>query len=136
MEAHLELARGDTATAQEKMEALFVNGDSLETPGRHGIVRLMAWAEIMATLGDVEGAIEQYARLDDEYAADVRSPALHVRSFAERAALYQRLGRSDEAIAMYEKFIDAWQQADPDIQPLVDRARTAITEMREDPTRR
>jgi hypothetical protein len=37
---------------------------------------------------------------------------------------------------MYEKFIDAWQQADPDIQPLVDRARTAIAEMREDPTRR
>ncbi len=51
----------------------------------------MAWAEIMATLGDVEGAIEQYARLDDEYAADhARLERLFGRR-AQKADTYRRI---------------------------------------------
>jgi predicted RNA polymerase sigma factor len=56
----------------------------------------------------------------------VAVPGTLVRSWAERAALLQRLGRSEEAIALYQRFVDAWERADPDLQPMVERARRAI----------
>jgi len=49
-----------------------------------------------------------------------------VRSFAERGALYQRLGDPEKAAEFYRKFIDAWKDADPGLQPMVDRARAAL----------
>jgi hypothetical protein len=53
-----------------------------------------------------------------------------VRSFAERGALYQQLGERDKAIEYYERFIAAWEKADPKLQPLVERARQAVQAIR------
>ena len=125
MLAHLALERGDTGTARASANAHFHNRDSVEITPDAGTVRLFAWADLMVRLGDTEGAVAAYELFD----ADRRPgswPGLHVRSWAERGALYQELDERELAIEMYERFIAAWENSDYTVQPLVDRARTAV----------
>ncbi len=129
MDAHLALARGDTARARMRVERHVQNADSLEFSGSPGGARAFAWADLLAQLGQADEAADIYAHLDS---SGVRSSntGLHVRSWAERGALYQHLGRTELAIEMYERFIDAWRGADSQLQPLVDRARDAVAALR------
>ncbi len=129
MQAHLSLMRGDTAHAQTRIDDHVRNADELEFSGEHGTVRAFAWADLLTQLGLFREAIDIYARIDS---VDSRTevPTLHVRSFAERGALYQALGETAEAIEMYEKFIAAWGGGDEPVQPMVQRARDAIAVLR------
>ena len=123
--AHLVLERGDTVGARAILNAQYHGSDFVELQGDAGTVRLFAWANLMARMGDFGQALDAYARFD----TDVRPgawPGLHVRSWAERGALYQELGDRERAIEMYQKFIAAWQNGDETVQPLVDRARAAV----------
>ncbi|UCG85885.1 MAG: protein kinase [Gemmatimonadota bacterium] len=129
MLAHLALARGDTTRARAGLNSHYDSRDSLELSGDAGTVRLFAWANLMARIGDLERAVDAYARFD----SDVRPgswPGLHVRSWAERGALYQELGDRDSAIEMYQKFIAAWEPGDDSVQGLVDRARAAVAALK------
>jgi tetratricopeptide (TPR) repeat protein len=95
--AHLMLERGDSAGAREILNTRYHSRDSLELSGEAGAVRLFAWANLMARMGDFEQAVDTYAKFD----TDVRPgawPGLHVRSWAERGALYQELGDRESAI--------------------------------------
>jgi serine/threonine-protein kinase len=122
--AQLTLERGDTAAARGMLDSQFHNRDSTELSGAAGAVRLFAWAGLMARLGDFEPAVDAYARFDSTPPA--QWPGLHVRSWAERATLYQELGELELAIEMYQRFIVAWANGDETVQPLVDRARAAV----------
>ncbi len=128
-DAYLALARGDSARARLRVDRHVRNADDLEFMGEPGAGRAFLWADLLARLGDYEEAIEVYGYLD---AADLRAehPGLHVRSFAERAALSQQLGATDQAIEFYERFIAAWERGDEAVQPLVQRARDAIAALR------
>ena len=44
--------------------------------------------------------------------------------------LYQQLGDTTNAIALYEKFIAAWEDGDAFVQPLVNRARAVVAALR------
>jgi tetratricopeptide (TPR) repeat protein len=90
-------------------------------------VRAYAWGDVLARLGEHRRAIEAYEAIDR--AGDIprlNHPGYEVRSWLERGALYQEVGQPDSARAMYQRFVDAWGDADPEFQPLVDRARDAI----------
>jgi tetratricopeptide (TPR) repeat protein len=126
--AHLTLERNDTAGARALLDSLFHSRDAIELRGDAGAVRLFAWAGLMARLGDLEPAVAAYARFDS--VPPTQLPGLHVRSWAERAALYQELGERELAIEMYERFIAAWENGDDTVQPLVDRARAAVAALR------
>ncbi len=129
MLAHLALERGDTATARDRLATHFSNRDSLEIAGSPGAVRLFAWADLMARMGDAEqsaAAFELFESLAQLYSW----PALHVRSWAERGAAYQLSGQDERAIEMYERFIAAWSGGDTMVQPYVDRARLAVAAIR------
>jgi serine/threonine protein kinase/tetratricopeptide (TPR) repeat protein len=125
VEAHLALERGDTAAARRHVNTYYHNRDSLELRGDHGAARLYAWADLMARMGDLGAAVEAYAQFDSREPG--AWPGLHVRSWAERGALYQELGDREHAIEMYRKFIAAWENGDEWVQPLVARARAAVT---------
>ena len=129
MDAHLALARGDTAAAVRGAEERALGGDSVEFRGEFGTVRALAWADLLAQLGRLREAVMLYD-LVDALGRRTTHPALHVRSLAERGALLQQLGDTTRAIAMYGRFIAAWENADDALQPTVDRARAAVAGMR------
>jgi tetratricopeptide (TPR) repeat protein len=43
--------------------------------------------------------------------------------------IYERTGRTAEAVDAYEYVIHAWRDADPELQPLVEEARQAVTRL-------
>jgi tetratricopeptide (TPR) repeat protein len=130
-EAYLALERGDTVFARAgAIAATGANGagavDTAMVPeGPQRLVWAMGWGELLARLGRLEDAAAVYAYADS-VDHPVSSPGVLVRSWAERAAILQRLGRVTEAITLYQRYIDAWEDADPGLQPLVERARQSI----------
>ena len=123
-DAHLQLARGDTAAARK-----VVAGSAESEPPTSGPEMTWTYARglLRALIGDLKGAIDTYALLDSaSNSALIQNPVPLVRSWAERGALYQQLGETDKAIEMYEKFIDAWSEGDEDALNQVERARAAV----------
>jgi tetratricopeptide (TPR) repeat protein len=93
--------------------------------GAGRVVWALGWGDVFARAGSLEEAAAVYAWADSA-PHPVSVPGALVRSWAERAAILQQLGRTAEAITLYQRFIDAWQHADPALQPLVERARRAV----------
>ncbi len=128
-DAHLALARGDTARALRRVERHYRTAGDAEFNGFEGGIRAFAWGDLLARLREPRLAIEAYARLDslDDH---IQNAGFVVRSWAERGALYQQLGEVPQAIRYYERFIEAWQHADPELQPSVERAREAVAALK------
>jgi serine/threonine-protein kinase len=51
----------------------------------------------------------------------------------DRARLHEQLGELDQARKAYAYFIDNWQDADPELQPEVEEARTALRRLSSQP---
>jgi len=125
VDAQLALMRGDTARARMRVERHYRRPDQVELRNDNGAIRAYAWADLLSRLGETGQAVRAFALLDSAERS-ASHPGLQVRSFAERGALYQRLGDPDKAAEFYRKFIDAWQFADTGLQPAVERARAAL----------
>ena len=123
-DAALSLARGDTARARSRVNATYRSPPPAEFTGEAGMVRSYAWGEVLAELGELQLAQEAFGRLDT-LGARLQHPGLLVRSYAKRGEVYQRLGDMTKAVESYDKFIAAWSNADPELQPQVDRVRKA-----------
>ena len=123
-DAALSLARGDTARARSRVNATYKSPPPAEFTGEAGMVRSYAWGEVLAELGELQLAQEAFGRLDT-LGARLQHPGLLVRSYAKRGEVYQRLGDMTKAVESYDKFIAAWSNADPELQPQVDRVRKA-----------
>ncbi len=127
--AHLALARGDTAAARAWVDRYYRHPAAGEFAGEPGVIRAFAWGDLLARLNEPRAALEAYSHLDTAEQR-VQHPGFVVRSWAERGALHQQLGETAEAIREHERFIAAWQHADPELQPLVDRAKAAVAALR------
>jgi tetratricopeptide (TPR) repeat protein/predicted Ser/Thr protein kinase/TolB-like protein len=127
--AHLALARGDTAAARASVDRYYRQPAPGEFIGESGLIRAFAWGDLLTRLNEPRAALEAYAHLDTSDQR-VQHPGFVVRSWAERGALHQQLGETAEAIREYERFIAAWQYADPELQRLVERARAAVAALR------
>jgi hypothetical protein len=53
----------------------------------------------------------------------------------ERGRVNERLGRRAKAAEAYSFVARAWMHADPELQPVVDEARTALARLTEEPKR-
>ncbi|HYW30132.1 MAG TPA: tetratricopeptide repeat protein, partial [Gemmatimonas sp.] len=129
------LARNDTTTAM-RLAREFPTLDSLRRGvlGMNG-VRLVARAEVMARLGNPRRAVEIYevidpARFNPNSTIDA-GWAVYVRSYVQRARLYEQLGERDRAIASYERFLELWKDAEAPLQPQLSAARIAIGRLRD-----
>jgi len=127
LRALLALERGDTASARRWADAL--RADLPDYWKNGSPPQLAGWADILARLGDDDEALTALTWMDSLTVVG-SLPGLQVRTLADRASLLQHLGRSAEAIVMYERFIDAWKDADPMLQPAVERARRAVQALR------
>jgi tRNA A-37 threonylcarbamoyl transferase component Bud32/tetratricopeptide (TPR) repeat protein/TolB-like protein len=133
-DAQLALARGDSARARLRVDRHVRTPADGEFNGEQGVVRAFAWADLLARLRLPREAIAVYARMDS-VGERIIHPGLLVRSWAERGALHQALGETAEAIRWYERFIAAWEHADPELQREVDRARDALAALKGEPRR-
>lgn len=50
-------------------------------------------------------------------------------SLLRRAEAYEQLGETEKAIEFYRRFIKLWESADPELQPLVARARRSLDQL-------
>jgi tetratricopeptide (TPR) repeat protein len=123
-DALLSLARGDTARARMRVDRHYRTPEESELTGEMGLVRTYAWGLTLAELGEARLAIEAFGKIDSS-AARIQRPGHLVRSYAERGELYQQLGDMEQAVEYYDKFIAAWENADPELQPQVERVRKA-----------
>jgi tetratricopeptide (TPR) repeat protein len=134
--AQMAIDRGDSAAARRA--AVAATGVDLATgavdtatvpDGQWRLLWGIGWGDVLARLGHLQAAVTVYAYADSAPHPSAAPGAL-VRSWAERAALLQQLGRTQEAITLYQRFIDAWDRADSGLQPLVERARQAVAALR------
>ncbi len=77
-------------------------------------------AELLYQEGRLEEALRWYASL-----AEV-SEFLLGPSYLRRAEIYEQLGETENAITYYTRFLDLWQDADPELQPQVEQARQRL----------
>ncbi len=138
-EAQLAASRGNRALARELVAQHFRPANPIRVgPSAtisEGVADAYAWADLLAQLGEFERAVQAYHRLDAAaYGVAFWGVGnywgLLVRSYAERGALYQQLGNRAKAIEMYQRFVDAWDEGDETVQPMVERARRALAGLR------
>jgi hypothetical protein len=50
-------------------------------------------------------------------------------AFIQRAEIAADLGRTDDARALFQVLLTSWADADPQFQPMVERARSGLAEL-------
>jgi tetratricopeptide (TPR) repeat protein/TolB-like protein len=129
LEGEIALAVGDLATAESAFSAgepelkmwfdamggpdnLFANG----LPFRDGLAR------VKKARGDLAGAIEIYRKLNTPDINNKWTALLEPRYVLEVARLLDEMGDKEGARAEYERFLELWKDADPEL-PELDEAR-------------
>jgi eukaryotic-like serine/threonine-protein kinase len=102
------------------------NGEWLSTP-------LLALAHDMA--GQADSALVAYHRFEDlthwmRPTADILFRAL---AYERMAQLHEERGEVAEAVRYHQRFIDLWNDADPELQPRVESARHALARLAAEP---
>jgi serine/threonine-protein kinase len=115
--AYLSLARYDSAAALAGLSALPDSLCLFCENFLHDLVR--------AQLLRLRGAHRDAAALLDRDFRAFQHP-LEVLWILERARVHDRLGDKDQAIDAYRFVADVWRHADPELQPFVVEARTAL----------
>jgi serine/threonine-protein kinase len=135
--ALLLIVRGDEGEARRLLERHGASPERIPAfrtyRREEAILNRYAWADVLAALGEQRRALAEYEMLDTIPLQLADWEPLHVSrvmAFAERAALHEELGERTQAIALYERFADAWRDADPELQPMVRRAREAAARLR------
>lgn len=82
-----------------------------------------ARAELLRELGRGHEALEWYATMVQTSASEL--PCLAI-SHLRRAEIYESLGDDERAAEHYASFIELWEHADPEFQPLVAAARDRL----------
>jgi tetratricopeptide (TPR) repeat protein len=138
-QAHRALALGDTATAV-RLSAQFSGVDTTKLLASSAVAFApFVEAEVLADIGNLRGAAAIYESLDPKnFVIQGLDPrwALYIRSFLARGQLYQQLGERQKAEAAYQRFIELWANAHSRLQPQVQAARAALSQLRDAPPRR
>jgi DNA-binding SARP family transcriptional activator/TolB-like protein len=80
-------------------------------------------AEFLRQAGRDEEALQWYQSVVEDYDFGIIYAApLHLR----QAEILERLGRDAEAAEHFQRFIDIWRDADPALQPAVERAQQRL----------
>ncbi|MBI4408139.1 MAG: tetratricopeptide repeat protein, partial [Gemmatimonadetes bacterium] len=82
---------------------------------------LLLRADLLFQLGRLEEALRWYAAVGGHNPLIYRAPS-HLR----RAEIYERLGQPQRAAEHYARFIELWQECDPELRPLVENAERRL----------
>lgn len=75
--------------------------------------------------GDLSRDRGEFEEAEGWYLATWRHPVAHERL----GQLYEKMNRLEEAAAAYRRFIAAWKNADPELQPRVEAARERLKQL-------
>lgn len=117
-EAYLTLARGDSAGALERLAVL------PNWPCYTCYHEQLARARILVASGQDREAIDLLDHMP--FHAEQVPPAEAVMVALERGRVLERLGNREEAIRAFSFVTDAWRNADPELRPFVEEAKTMI----------
>jgi hypothetical protein len=120
--AYLALAKRDTSSA---LRQLLTTRDTLHESWYDNRIALV---QLLVAAGRYP---EAAARLERRWpGTSVSSNGFDdVIWTMERARVFERLGRRDEAVANYTFVIDAWRTADTELQPYVRESREALVRL-------
>ncbi len=121
-EAWLALARSDSAEALDRFLAL---PDSLCPVCNH---ERLARIRLLTAAGRDAEAASLLAKRVPGFPS-----AFDVVWALERARVNDRLGNEEEAVKDYAFVADSWRHADPELQPVVEEARTALARLSGEP---
>ena len=122
--AYLILARGDTAAALRRFQAL--PHDVV-----WGALDRVTEGRILAKLGRTQDALNL---LERAFPLELAGPLL-VLTNLERGALAEKLGQKERALIAYQSVADAWRHADPELAPYVAQARQGLARLTAEPGR-
>ena len=117
--AYMALARGDTSAAIGHFVGL---PRDLDTPDA---LERLTQGVVLARRGRDAEALEVLDLAFPEFWA---SP-LRIVAHLETARAAERLGQRERAMGDYQRVLEAWRHADPELQPHVDEARTALARL-------
>ena len=119
---------GDMDTALQLFDSAAVPfpviGDTFSSPLYSQLYGRYIKAELLYEAGRFEEALPIYLSFLSGYDSDglyVIGPA-----YLRRAQIYEALGDEEKAVDVFERFIDLWRDADPELQPLVVEARASL----------
>ncbi len=127
VEALFRAAQGDLEGAIDDLMPLKVDCGSL--------CRLRvryALGELYESQGDLASAAAEYEEYVTRTEVDRMREDGHryPASILRLGQLHERLGNAEESALWYERFAELWKDADADLQPTVERARTKAAELR------
>jgi hypothetical protein len=86
-------------------------------------------AEALLAVGRHDDALRWYASMHDGY--NLWGALYLGRTLERRGEVYERLGRMDEARRHYERFVELWRDADPELLPRVQQVQARLAAMRD-----
>jgi eukaryotic-like serine/threonine-protein kinase len=118
--AYLALGRADSVRALRLFQSI---------PDTLCIVNACSYEKFMeARLLASQGQARQAGAVLDLWVWRVEGP-LFVLGVLEQGRIAERLGERDKAMQSYQFVVDAWRRADPELQPHVVEARTALARL-------
>lgn len=113
--------RGEVELAQRHYDAAI---DALQLAERLGDKRAIEpLARAYATSGEVERAVTKYEEFLDLQLLGGESQEPWLLAHLEIGGLYEQKGQPAEAAKHYQRLLDIWKGADPDLPPLLDARR-------------
>jgi tetratricopeptide (TPR) repeat protein len=124
-QAALHLLKGEVELAEKKYEEAVNSFHLAAGLGRSNVEENLAFAFLQK--GDLDKAIESYLEFLKAEPLGYEPQESWILAHFELGKLYLQQGRPDEARKYFERFLDIWKDADPDLAPLIDaRKRLAL----------
>lgn len=128
-------AEGDTSLARSRNGfAAVARGYGLVKRGRVeglGLVQHAhdsGWFDWPIIIGDLYAEADSLGPAVRHYRSDWTDPLVRLKL----ARVYERLGETEKARDAYLYFVESWANADPELQPIVERAKQDIVRLRGD----
>ena len=110
-------------------EPRLLPGQCDQRVGQHSQGERFLLAETLYDLGRYEEAIPWYANIAQIAPYEVAHRSI---SYLRLGEIYDRQGDGDRAAEYYGKFIELWDDADPELQSHVEAARSALATLASD----
>jgi tetratricopeptide (TPR) repeat protein len=129
-------AKGLTALAEERFDSAAVEFREAHEESANPIDQLFNLAVTFDRAGRADSAIAYYEEyIDTPYLLRTRTPVFQAVAYRSLGRLYEQQDDAENAAEYYNRFIELWRDADPELQPQVEDVRRRIARLVGEPRR-